>query len=410
VDQSLLVCHDDPDGEPRFTMLETIREYAMEQLEAGGEAPEIQRRHAAWCTALAESVAVGPGVPDARRHEQMELVDLEIDNLRAAMAWSLGNGGDGGSTALRIALSVGGAWDLRGRYSEGRRWLEAALARDQGRDPARREQALVVAGALALRQGDQARAQTCFEEALTLARTRADRVSETAILVRLGNLSAHQGAFDRSRELYRRALAVPEAQELDMINTSTLASVGWMERQAGDLAASREALEAGLRRLRNSSPRPSPSNLAVTLVNLAQTALLLGDEDAARSALRELLELCRREGITPFRIGGIRTAALLARTVGDHAQAARLAGATDALLAAYGRGIDGATDQALFRQAKEAARASLGEAAYAAAYAAGSRLNLDEAAALAEETAATPPPAARTTPGPRGLMEPPPSR
>jgi predicted ATPase/transcriptional regulator with XRE-family HTH domain len=377
LDQSLLVRQEDPDGEPRFGMLEMIREFAAERLVAGGEEATLCRRHAAWCATLVQTTGERLGGPGERG--RLQQIDRELDNLRTAMTWSLGETGDGGEVALEIAGGLSRFWDLRGRFAEGRRWLEAGLARHGG-DDRRRERALAIAGQLAARQGEIGRARTHFEAALPLARALGDRHGEASLLTGLANMATREGAYEPARARYREALALQQALGATDAAATTAGSLGFMERQAGDLAASRAWLEEAVRSLRR---RDATSQLALALVNLAQTALPAGDMAATRAALRESLELCRDLRITPYRIGGLRTAMLLTHTLGDDTAAARLAGATDAQMAAHGRAIDGLTDQALYQQAKDEARATLGPEAFASTYAEGRHLSLDAAAELA---------------------------
>ena len=123
LDKSLLRQVEGADGEPRFTMLETIREYALEQLAASGEAEVLRRQHAAYYLALAEG---GGGTARTSEREWLDRLESEHDNLRAALQWML----DQGETALgiRLAGALGHFWSLRGYVSEGRMWLRRALA------------------------------------------------------------------------------------------------------------------------------------------------------------------------------------------------------------------------------------------------------------------------------------------
>ncbi|MDP9356600.1 MAG: helix-turn-helix domain-containing protein, partial [Chloroflexota bacterium] len=124
VDQSLLRKEDDPDGEPRYRMLETVREYALERLDASGEEAAVRDRHAAWCLALAEAAGAvlwttyDPGV--------VARLEAEHPNLRAALTW-FAQASDG-EALLRIGATLGRFWYVAGHAREGRGWLERALA------------------------------------------------------------------------------------------------------------------------------------------------------------------------------------------------------------------------------------------------------------------------------------------
>ena len=129
VDKSLLRQEEGPDGEPRFVMLETVHEFAREKLQGSGEAEQIKRVHAGYFLTLAEEANQQLKAPD--QVEWLERLEVEHDNMRAALSWASER------KEAQVALRLGGAlwwfWWVRGHYSEGGRWLEEALAME-GRD------------------------------------------------------------------------------------------------------------------------------------------------------------------------------------------------------------------------------------------------------------------------------------
>jgi predicted ATPase len=136
VDKSLIQQEVGPGGEPRFLMLETIREYGLEQPAASGEADEIRRLHAIWSLTLAEQLpSIEPVVMDLDR------IERELPNLRLALAWAEETGAAG--TGLRLARALHPLWMLRNHRSEGRRWLESVLSRDVGTPSVARAAALI---------------------------------------------------------------------------------------------------------------------------------------------------------------------------------------------------------------------------------------------------------------------------
>ncbi len=135
LDRSLLRMAGSRDGEQRFDMLETIHEYAAEQLEASGEAEAVRRRHAAYFLAMAE--VAEPHLQGAEQRSWLDRLELDHDNLRAALQWTLGSGE--ADMALRLSAALGEFWWPRGFISEGRRWLEGALELP-GTAPAQHEQ------------------------------------------------------------------------------------------------------------------------------------------------------------------------------------------------------------------------------------------------------------------------------
>ncbi len=183
--------------EGRFAMLETIREYALEQLEASGEAEELRRRHAEYFVELAEAAereltAAG----ETAVHERLE---REHDNFRAALSWSQRSGA--GDVELTLAAALGRFWLIRGHFGEGRGWLEDALGHDGG-EPAVRAKALRGVGVLALKQRDHEQAEAFLEESLALSREQRRRARHGA--------RATQPRSGRSR---RRRLRAGEAAQ-----------------------------------------------------------------------------------------------------------------------------------------------------------------------------------------------------
>ncbi len=194
-----------------FGMLETVREYAEERLAATGELAVARRAHAAYFLALAER-AVG----ELRGREQRVWIlrlEHELDNLRAALRWLLDQDDDAdGAAALRLAGALGWFWLTRGYFTEGRRWLEEALARapqgagEEGADPNARARALLVAGALLVLRGEFAQAQAAFSEALTLAEQVRDPAAAAMAFTQLGICAVYAGETAEWTRLLQEAL------------------------------------------------------------------------------------------------------------------------------------------------------------------------------------------------------------
>jgi hypothetical protein len=208
VDKSLLqqVPHG---GELRFAMLETIREYAMERLEAGGEEIEARRAHAAWFRGLAEDAE--PGLRGPRQQHWRDLLEADLDNFRVALAWTLAAADpQDAETGVLLVGALWYFWFQRGLTGEARRWLALALARAPvGRA---RAQALLGAGTLAWRQGEVAAARAHLDESVALWRDEDSRSGLAEALHVLGHvrfdqrdLVAARGLFEESLDRYRRA-------------------------------------------------------------------------------------------------------------------------------------------------------------------------------------------------------------
>src|SRR5215213_6950778 len=164
VDKSLLAQEEGPNGEPRFVMLETVHEFAREKLGESEEAEEIKRLHAEYFLTLAEEA--NPELKGANQRQWLERLEAENDNMRAALSWASQR--DEAGVAMRLGGALWRFWSVRGYYSEGRRWLEAALAMDGRVSPGSRAMALAGAGSLASVQGDFDRAKEACEEGLEL--------------------------------------------------------------------------------------------------------------------------------------------------------------------------------------------------------------------------------------------------
>ena len=202
---------------PRFWMLETIREYAVERLEEAGETEEVRRRHAAWMLAVAQRADEGFRGPDARTIV-LELAQ-EYDNLQAALAWmeELGE--------LGLSLELIGAssrfWEVGGHWLEGRRWAESVLARSGDERTVRRAVALRVASGLAMVVGDFGSAKARGEEALEIFRELGETARIANLLTNLGSIAAELGDYAEAERLYGEA--ADAAREMDA--RSTLAFV-----------------------------------------------------------------------------------------------------------------------------------------------------------------------------------------
>ncbi len=171
VEQSLVVPETSEDGSNRYRMLEPVREYALERLESSGEAEDTYWRHATVYRALAEEAGAGLSGPE--QMEWLRRLETQHDNLRAAMSWLLeqadADPGEWSNQVLGFAAALQRFWEVRGHLSEGRRWLEAALAKASSDPSPERAKALTGVGVLAMRQGEYAQAGRLLDEGLATA-------------------------------------------------------------------------------------------------------------------------------------------------------------------------------------------------------------------------------------------------
>jgi predicted ATPase/DNA-binding XRE family transcriptional regulator len=392
VDNSLLVSRSEAserpeDGEPRFTMLETIREYAAEHLESSGEAEAMHRAHALYYLALAE--ATQPEASALMLKEWLALLEKEHDNLRAALRWAIRS--READTAARLALALWRFWAERFHMSEGRRWLEAVLAlggpeggagRAEPALPARRWAFLhLVTGILSAGQGDYDRAVALYEESLALYQN-LDHIKGTSGPLReLGAVAYHRGDYEQAVRLSEQALAV--AREFGSTFGSGLAICTLTDalRAQGDLERARTLLEESLASLRRQEyPLRIANALANTLARLGSIECEIGRDARALELYEECLNLARRFGFTfdamIFLDGLARVAAVQRRPE----RAARLLGASAALREEMGTPLMPIA-RADRDHAMNAARAALGEDAFAAAWDEGHAITLEESIA-----------------------------
>jgi predicted ATPase len=204
VDQHLIQVSD-VGGEPRFTMLEMIREYALEQLVESGETKATQQRHAGYFLALAENAE--PALYGPKVAEWMDRLEVEYDNMRVALAWSIDSNSE---VALRLAGALGRFWSSRGPMAEGRDWLAAALAAGASGGPDLdrwRAKALDGAGDLARILGDHGAARALFSESVTLCRKVGEVRDLAWSLGSLGNLLTGHSP-DEARLLLEEAMVL----------------------------------------------------------------------------------------------------------------------------------------------------------------------------------------------------------
>ena len=174
---------------PRFTLLETIRKFGGEQLAQTAELAAARQAHAVWYSALAAQAA--PHLAGAEQKWWLQRLELEKDNLRAAFRWGIET--NDGALALQIASALGPYWFATGRWNEGRRSLEEALAldSDSSSDLAARAKVLYQAGFLARNQSDFARTKDLYEQCLALYRALEDKLGMVMVLPSLARISAH---------------------------------------------------------------------------------------------------------------------------------------------------------------------------------------------------------------------------
>jgi predicted ATPase/DNA-binding XRE family transcriptional regulator len=220
-------------GEPRFGLLETIRVHALDRLEASGEAPNIRRRHAQVFLEFVEEAE--PHLITAGRAAWLRRIDLELDNIRAALAWSASPEGDA-ELGQRLVGSLSWYWYMRGRLREGRRWAERMVERGTTEPPSPGfARATFCIGGMSLMQGDIPAAYAALERGLNLFREVLDQRRVAEALVFLGMAIAAQGDHARALDMYCEAADVSRDIGDIWLEAFTLTNEGAARTAVGEL-------------------------------------------------------------------------------------------------------------------------------------------------------------------------------
>ncbi|MEA2514462.1 MAG: hypothetical protein QOJ59_3949, partial [Thermomicrobiales bacterium] len=373
VDQSLLQRATGPDGESRYLMLETVREFARDRLEASGEAEAVRARHADYFADRAEAIA-----PLLERRsdvvDSVARVDADLDNLRAGLAWASER--DDTTTFLRLAVALQSHWTMRGRAAEGRAWLDRALAVCETAPLPLRAAVVRAAGWIARHQGDYARAEELGERGLALSREHGDPLAVAHALTLLGWVADEQGQFARARTYHEEALAWGRRLPDPAWSAWSMRSIGKQAFTGGDNETAERWLEQALALFRREGLH---YGAAVALHNLGEIALSRGEHARAAVLRREWLD--QDWDATGLRFC-LEALANVAVASGEMKHAARLLGAAEAHRARLGVALMPRQVAGYERNVADA-RNALGEPVFAAAWAEGRRLSADEARAEA---------------------------
>ena len=327
VDASL-VRTEEVDGETRLTLLETIREFALERLRDAGALPEAQQRHAAYFLALAEGA--DRVLRETHSRAWLDRLAREHDNLRAALSWSAEHQPE---WLIRFAKALNRFWEIRGMLAEGRQWTAQALGHVPESDLALRAELLEGAGVLAWRQGDYPVARECYtrslelyralgderaaghalrglgvvigeqgeaqtarsllEESLAIARDNGNLRGAAASALNLGLLEAYQGNVDRARELYMESLATGREIGDSILLGNLYLNLGLLTEDDGDLERARSLMQESLATFRSID---YPIGIALVLLNLGNTAVDQANLTEAQAYFQESLALFRGLG------------------------------------------------------------------------------------------------------------------
>jgi tetratricopeptide (TPR) repeat protein len=383
VDHSLLRREEGGAGEPRFGNLETIREYALEQLEASGELVPLRLRHATFFVGVAEQAEIA--LEGAEQSVWLERLEQDHDNLRAALRWAREGG------VVDLGLRLGGAlwyfWWVRGYLSEGRMWLEGLLAHEAAPGDTMvsltpRVKALNGAAWLAYAQTDYDGATLLAQEALALSYYQPYARDHAFALTTLAMVAMDQGDYRQATTLQEEAIAMSREADDEWVVGACLNNLGLLAGLQGDFARAVTLLEecADLAR-RRGDKRES----AIALVNLGAFEHAQGDLTRAQQLWTESLTLYRelggalRDEVVFQNVEGL---AEFAAAQGQPRRAARLLAASEALRESVGVPRPPHI-QAAYDVAVASAREALGAGAFTEAQAEGAALSLEQASAEA---------------------------
>jgi non-specific serine/threonine protein kinase len=380
VDCSLLWTREGSDGETRFFMLKTVREFGLELLRESGDFVDVAQRHAEYCLTLVRRAE--PAIMGGRDQASwFNRLAAEHENLRAALRWS--EQAQDAELALALANGLYWFWYVRGHLSEGRHWYRVALALGNQAPSSARAQALLSAGKMAHWQAEDTRANELLTAGHEMAQQISDLVNVRLATGLFGTLAEDSGDYDRAARLYQEALGLfsesdTEAQVLALkaITRAHLGVAFWGQGRF-DLANQtwREALDQH-RALDDSW------GVANVLGYLALVACEQGElERAARHQHESLTAFRDAESVEDI-AAGVATTAAIAGLRGEHALAARLFGAADAMREAIGCTL-ALPERLILDRVQTTVQSALSDKTFQAAQAAGKSLSASEAVAEA---------------------------
>jgi predicted ATPase/DNA-binding CsgD family transcriptional regulator len=377
VDKSLVQVDASSGDTRRYRMLEPIREYALERLAESGERDTVAERHAAHYLELAEQAT--PGVLPGFDEAAWRAVEIEFENVLAALQWALKRGD--GELSQRLAAVLGDVWLTRGELREGQRWLGAARALGDTAPPVVRARVLAGEGILAWFEGNHARAQALCRDALVLVEGLGDPIFTNRILSVLGGIATLQGNARDGRALLERGLAVSR-QITDPTGTAfALIHLGRNFALQGDLQHAEAVFHEALNLARSAN---KPRMMRFALANLSQLKLRREDYAGAATLAAEALRLARPNGARRTIKYAAAVAALVSEHRGDVGLAARLLAAVE-MWSDWGHVVSPTYhDPETYATLHARAREQLGEAAYASAVVEARALSVDQVAGLAQ--------------------------
>jgi tetratricopeptide (TPR) repeat protein len=366
VDKSLLRRTGD-----RYWMLETISEFASEQLDQLADARELRDHHAAWHVAL--GVRAHPELYARRGPDWLDRLDAERANLRASLDHLLAS--EDGDGALRLSGAIWLWWAQRGYWTEGRRYLTSALALGSDAHPERLVDAFWGAAVLAIWQGDIVEGEHWATRLLELSRTAGLRLGEAVGVHTLAMAAAVGGNRDRARTLFEESLVLAPGVDDGWLLSAALNNLGSVYLSEGD---NERAIELFEESLAIGEARGDLDRRARELTNLGHARRALGDVARAHELYRSGLAAAAEIGLVDIELEALSGIATHRAEEGDAVTAARLLGHMNERVSRLG--LTGDTDSVVLA---EGLRDKLGPERLESVLAAGAALPREEAINLA---------------------------
>ena len=289
-DKSLLAV-EEAEGETRYRLLDSIRQYASEMLEESGKAPTTRDRHLAWHLDLAERAKSELQGPNQK--EWLDRLQIEYNNMRVALGWGLSREGGPGDTGLRLMAALWRFWYVRGYFTEGRRWLEQAFTASPNMPPPTRAILLYGLGTLIAEQGDLARAGVTLRESLQLYRELGDKRGVANTLSNLATRETAEGNYEEAKRLLGESIQIKRSLDDKLGVAGSLNNLGNVMAAQGDYAQAKETFTQTLQLMRELGEK---RGVAFALNNLGQIAQRLGDYSTASDQIQESLQIKRDLG------------------------------------------------------------------------------------------------------------------
>jgi predicted ATPase/DNA-binding SARP family transcriptional activator len=317
VDRSLLTT-EERYGSMRYGMLESVHQFARDQLARAGEQAELSQRYLAWLLDYAGQADLDG--PD--QEAWLDLLEADLENVRAGLEWGLAQPQPGSQQALQLAGAMAPFWQVRGHASLGRRWLDAALAAaGPDADPRLRAIALDGAGQLAQAQADHDAQRNYQQESLAIWRSLGDDARTASCLGDLGAAAHVRSEYPKARAIYAEALELARRAGESNVMGRCLSGLGRLALHTGDQAQATAYYTESMSRFRAAGDL---RRATVILGNLGIVAFNDGDFDLATTRLQEHLANARKLGDRKLIGGALTNLGTVLHYTGDPDTAAEL--------------------------------------------------------------------------------------